>query len=74
MENPPEKQGFLVLAEPLKSLGKEGKTLKIARKIPRKARKQGNPKKNKEKKIWEIAAGPFLPLSCRSIRDNLRDN
>ena len=28
---PPKRQGFLMLAEPLKSLGKKGKTLKIAR-------------------------------------------
>ena len=49
-ENPPKKQGLLFRDEPLKSLGKKGKTLE-KQEIPCKRKKQGIPKKSKEKKV-----------------------
>ena len=49
-KNTPKRQGFLLPAEPLKSLGKKGKTLKIARNSL-KRKKARKTKKGKEKKI-----------------------
>ena len=58
-ENHPKKQGFFLYAEPLKSLGKKGKTLKKARKFFA-TKKQGNPKKQgKEDQGME----PFVLLA-----------
>ena len=55
-ENHPKKQGFFHYAEPLKSLGKKGKTLKKARKFlaTKKARKSKKTRKgrNNSSKIF----------------------
>ena len=74
-ENPPKKQGFFIVAGPLKSLGKNGKTRKKNKEFLGKE-KSKEIQKSKEKKIrvgvfffpWCFLAGDFLGLVGRFAR------
>ena len=67
---PPKRQGILLLAEPLKSLGKKGKKLKIARNSLK--RKKARKSKKAGKGRLGMSPTNVKPLSCclriRSLR------